>query len=305
MDILYFLQSIRNPVLDAIMLLVTRLGEETAFLVLALIIFWCVDKRKGYYIMSVGFIGTVTSQFMKLACRIPRPWVLDENFTVVGDAKEAATGYSFPSGHSQSGVGTLGGIAAVSKQKWLKITCIVLAVLVPFSRMYLGVHTPADVLVGSGLALILLFALKPVIFKGGDKAMWILIGSMLALAVAFLAYVELYPFPADMDPHNMESGIKNAYTLLGCLLGVCVVYALDSKWLDFQTDAIWWAQILKAVLGLGVVLLVKEGMRAPLEWMFGGHIASRAARYFLVVVTAGTLWPLSFQWFAKLGKKEN
>lgn len=305
MEILYFLQSIRNPVLDAIMLLVTRLGEETAFLVLALIIFWCVDKRKGYYIMSVGFIGTVTSQFMKLACRIPRPWVLDENFTVVGDAKEAATGYSFPSGHSQSGVGTLGGIAAVSEKKWLKITCIVLAVLIPFSRMYLGVHTPADVLVGSALALVLIFALKPVIFKGGDKAMWILIGGMLALAVAFLAYVELYPFPADMDPHNMESGIKNAYTLLGCLLGVCLVYALDSKWLNFQTDAIWWAQILKAVLGLGVVLLVKEGMKAPLDWMFAGHMASRAARYFLVVVTAGTLWPLSFQWFARLGKKEN
>ena len=305
MEILYFLQSIRNPVLDAIMLLVTRLGEETAFLVLALMVFWCVDKRKGYYIMSVGFIGTVTSQFMKLACRIPRPWVLDENFTVVGDAKEAATGYSFPSGHSQSGVGTLGGIAAVTKHKWLKITCIVLAVLIPFSRMYLGVHTPADVLVGSALSLVLIFALKPVIFKGGDKAMWILIGSMLALAVAFLAYVELYPFPADMDPENTEHAIKNAYTLLGCLLGVCVVYALDSKWLDFQTDAIWWAQILKAVLGLGVVLLVKEGMRTPLEWLFNGHLANRAARYFLVVVTAGTLWPLSFRWFAKLGKKEN
>jgi len=230
--------------------------------------------------------------------------VLDENFTVVGNAKEAATGYSFPSGHSQSSVGTLGGIAAVTKTKWLKITCIVLAVLVPFSRMYLGVHTPADVLVGSGLALVLLFALKPVIFKGGDKAMWILIGSMLALAAAFLAYVELYPFPTDMDLHNMESGIKNAYTLLGCLLGVCVVYAVDSKWLKFQTDAIWWAQILKAVLGLGVVLLVKEGMRAPLEWMFSGHLASRAVRYCLVVITAGIVWPLSFCWFAKLGKKE-
>ena len=304
MEILYFLQSIRNPVLDAIMLMVTRLGEETAFLVLALIVFWCVDKRKGYYIMSVGFIGTVTSQFMKLACRIPRPWVLDENFTVVGNAKEAATGYSFPSGHSQSGVGTLGGIAAVTEKKWLKITCIVLAVLIPFSRMYLGVHTPADVLVGSGLALILLFALKPVIFKGGHKAMWILIGSMLAMAAVFLAYVELWPFPADIDPHNMESGIKNAYTLLGCLLGVCVVYAVDSKWLNFQTDAIWWAQILKAVLGLGVVLLVKEGMRAPLEWMFAGHMVSRAVRYCLVVITAGIVWPLSFRWFAKLGKKE-
>ena len=305
MEILYFLQSIRNPVLDAIMLTVTRLGEETAFLVLALIMFWCVDKRKGYYIMAVGFVGTITSQFVKLACRITRPWVLDENFTVVGDAKEAATGYSFPSGHSQSAVGTLGGIAAVSEKKWLNIVCIVLAVLVPFSRMYLGVHTPADVLVGSAMALVLLFALKPVIFKGGEKGMWILIGIMLAISVAFLCYVEFFPFPADMDAHNMESGLKNAYTLFGCLLGVCVVYFVDTKWLNFRTDACWWAQILKAVLGLGAVLLVKEGLRAPIDWIFAGHLAGRAARYFLIVVTAGIVWPLSFKWFAKLGRKEN
>ena len=304
MELLYFLQSIRNPVVDEIMLLITRLGEETAFLVLALVFFWCVDKRRGYYMMAVGFVGTIASQFMKLICRIPRPWVLDENFTVVGNAKEAATGYSFPSGHSQSSVGTLGSIAATGKNKWLTIVCIIFAVLVPFSRMYLGVHTPADVLVGSAISLVLIFALKPVMFKGGDKGMWILIGAMLALAVGYLAYVELFPFPADVDAHNLESGLKNAYTLLGCLLGVCVVYFVDSKWLDFQTDAIWWAQILKAILGLAAVLVVKEGLKAPLDWMFAGHLAGRAARYFLIVVTAGIVWPLSFRWFGKLGRKE-
>ena len=85
---------------------------------------------------------------------------------------------------------------------------------------------------------------------------------------------------------------------------VAVVYFAEKKYINFTEKAVWWAQILKAGLGLCAVLLVKEGMRAPLEWMFGGHIASRAARYFLVVVTAGTLWPMSFQWFAKLGKKE-
>ena len=304
MEFLYFLQSIRIPVLDGIMQVITRLGEETAFLVLALIMFWCVDKKKGYYIMSVGFVGTVTSQFLKLLCRIPRPWVLDENFTVVGNAKEAATGYSFPSGHSQSSVGTLGGIAVTVRNRWVKVVCIVLAVLVPFSRMYLGVHTPADVLVGVAIPLVLMVALYPVIFKCGEKGMWILIGSMLAIAAAYLAYVELWSFPADIDPHNMESAVKNAYTLLGCLLGVCVVYAVDTRKLNFQTDAIWWAQILKAVLGLGVVLLVKEGTKPLLEWMFNGHLVSRAVRYCLVVIAAGIVWPLSFRWFAKLGKKE-
>ena len=66
MELLYFLEKIRVPILNEFMLLITKFGEETAFLVLALVVFWCIDKRKGYFILSVGFIGTITSQFMKL-----------------------------------------------------------------------------------------------------------------------------------------------------------------------------------------------------------------------------------------------
>ena len=99
MALLYLLEKIRIPVLNELMLFITRLGEETAFLVIALILFWCVDKRRGYYIMSVGFLGTMANQFLKLLCRIPRPWVLDGNVTILEGAREAATGYSFPSGN--------------------------------------------------------------------------------------------------------------------------------------------------------------------------------------------------------------
>ena len=82
-----------------------------------------------------------------------------------------------------------------------------------------------------------------------------------------------------------------------------VIFFLDEKKLRFDTKAIWWAQILKVVLGLGLVLLVKEGLRSPLEALFNGHLAARAVRYFLIVVVAGVIWPLSFRWFGKLGKK--
>lgn len=135
MEFLRMLENIRVPVLNEFMLAVTYLGDEIAFLVVALIMFWCVDKRKAYYILSVGFLGTIANQFMKLWFRIPRPWYLDENFTVLEQAKEGAGGYSFPSGHSQSSVGTFGGIAAVTKNRWIKGLCIAVCVLVPFSRM--------------------------------------------------------------------------------------------------------------------------------------------------------------------------
>lgn len=304
MGFLYFLESIRVPVLNEFMLLITKLGEETAFLAVALILFWCVDKRTGYYVMSVGFVGTIGSQFLKLACRVPRPWVLDPEFTILEEAREAASGYSFPSGHSQSAVGTFGGMAAAIKKKWLRIVFIAIAVLVPLSRMYIGVHTPADVLVGSGMSVILIFALKPLVYGKDGKGMKALLAGMIVLALAYLAYVELWPFPVDIDAHNLQSGYKNAYTLLGALLGVAVTYVVDEKKLQFQVKAVWWAQVLKVVLGLGVVLLVKEGLRTPLELLFGGHMVARAVRYFLIVVVAGIVWPLTFLWFRNLGLKE-
>ena len=303
MGFLYLLEKLRVPVLNEFMLLITRLGDETAFLVIALILFWCVDKRKGYYIMAVGFLGTMVNQFLKLLCRIPRPWVLDEHFTILEEARAAATGYSFPSGHSQTAVGTFGGIAYTTKNRWARGICIAIAVLVPLSRMYVGVHTPYDVLVGAGMALVLVFALKPAVLDKGEKAMIILIAGMLAAAVMLMLYMQLYPFPADVDEENLRSGLKNAYTMLGCVVGVAVVYPCERRFLNFETKAVWWAQILKVVGGLTVVLLVKEGLRAPLEMVFAGGMTARAVRYFLVVLTAGLVWPATFRWFSKLGGK--
>ena len=301
MQVLYALESLRMPGLNECMLLITRLGEETAFLVAALVVFWCVDKRRGYYVMAVGFLGTLASQFLKLACRIPRPWVLDPDFSILEQAREAAAGYSFPSGHSQNAVGTFGAIACTAKHSVTKWLCVAVCILVPFSRMYVGVHTPADVLAGSGLALVLVFTLRKPVCRG--ETMPFLIGGMVLAAAALLAYVTFWPFPENMDVHNLQSGMKNAYTMLGCLAGVALVYPLERKYVNFTTKACWYAQILKILGGLAAVLAVKEGLRTPLEALFAGHLAARSLRYFGIVVTAGLLWPMTFRWFSKIGVK--
>lgn len=300
MDFLYVLEKIRNPILNEIMLLITQLGELTVFLLVALIFFWCVDKKQGYYIMGVGFIGVLCNQFLKLAFRIPRPWVADHNFTAVEGAKEAATGYSFPSGHTQCAIGAFGCVANSTKNKAIRIASIIAAVMVPFSRMYLGVHTPADVIASAAIALILVFVFKPLFIQLFDRSMPYILGIMFLASIAFLLYANTDHFPPDIDRHNLASGIENSLTLLGAVCGVCVVYFVDEKYLHFEVEAIWWVQIIKVILGVTIVLLVMTFLKEPLTALMGAEIG-RVVRYFLVVVTAGILWPMSFRYFSKIG----
>lgn len=303
MEFLYLLEKIRLPGLNEFMLAITHLGAETAFLVTALIVFWCVSKRQGYYILSVGFVGTIANQFMKLWFRVPRPFELDPDFHCLPAAYEGASGFSFPSGHTQSAVGTFGGIAHSTGNKWVRTIAIAIAIIVPFSRMYVGVHTPLDVLVAAVIALVLVLLFKPVVYAKDGKYMPVLLIAMSVLAVGFLCFVELYQFPGDVNFERLESGIESAYTLSGALLGMLLVYFVDENWLKFPTKAVWWAQVLKVLLGLVVVLAVKEGFRAPLNFLFAEKVG-RMLRYFLIVVVAGIVWPLSFKFFARLGRKE-
>lgn len=305
MSILYFFESIRNPVLDFLFSAITFLGEETFFIVIALLFFWCVDKYEGYYMLTVGFIGTVMNQFLKMMFRIPRPWVKDPNFTIVESARSAASGYSFPSGHTQSGSGVCASVFCFNKNKIIRITVTVLFFLIPISRMYLGVHTPLDVCVSMVTSVVIAVLLYPLIIKcrSSPKTMYYLLLFMTLICTAFAVFISLYKFPDEVynseNISNLLSARKNAFTLLGCIIGLDIVYPIDRKYLNFSTKAVWWKQIIKFVGGLLLVLAVKELLRTPLNTLINNTYISRCIRYFLVVITAGIVWPWIFSGFCK------
>lgn len=304
MELLYWFETIRTPALDTAMSLVTRLGEETFFMVAALFVFWCVDKRRGYYLLAVGFTGTLINQWLKIVCRVPRPWVRDPHFTIVESARHGAAGYSFPSGHTQSAVGVFGGVARFTRRWWLRCVCLVLLVLVSVSRMYLGVHTPADVGVSFAVTAVLVLLLYPLIestlwFPG---RMYVILGVLLGVSGAFVAFVELFPFPADVDAANLAGAVKNAWSMAGAVGGMLLVCLFDNRLLQFPNRAPWWGQLVKLLGGLVLVVLVKSLLKAPLLALCGGHQAAHALRYFLMVLTAGALWPMTFRFFERYAR---
>ena len=304
MEFLRLLEGLRTPLLDSIMLFITRFGEETVFMLVAMFVLWCVNKYEGYYLLFVGFLGTQINQLLKVTFRIERPWVRDPSFNAVEAAIPEATGYSFPSGHTQSSVGTFLSLAIWNKNKILRVICIALCILVPFSRMYLGVHTPADVLVSVGIAVLLSFALYPLInrIKDNPKGMRILISVMLLWCVAQVLFMEFFPFPKSADTEQLFSGLKNAYKMLGAVAAVFVVYELDLRYIKFETKAVWWAQALKLVLGIAFTLLVKLLCYEIFEFI-PSEAVSRAFSYFIMVIFAGAVWPMTFKFFSRLGNK--
>ena len=148
--------ELRTPLLDTLMQGVTELGGETLFMLFMLVVFWCVDKNKGYFLMLLCFTGTAVNQMLKITFCIPRPWVLDPSFEIVESARAGATGFSFPSGHTQNAVGTLGGIAITPRAEVLDRHGRVIPRLYAAGEVTGGVHG-ANYMGGNALSEVFTF----------------------------------------------------------------------------------------------------------------------------------------------------
>jgi undecaprenyl-diphosphatase len=284
MEILHAIAAMRTPFGEKLWQFLTFFGEETFIVVVLCILFWCVNKTLSYKIGATFFLGGLLTQGLKITFQIPRPWVLDPNFKPVGSAIETATSFSFPSGHTAS-AGSLFFPMALSGRRWWRLLAL-MPFVVGFSRMYLGVHTLLDV--GCALAITAVFA---AIVQGisqtklWDKPQVVALGLL-----AFSAAVLIYAFcRQDVTRDMLEDCIKAAAAGVGFAVG----YFIEKKWVNFDTKAVWWMQIIKVVVGLAVVLAIKSGLKLVL----GETLIADAARYFLLIVWIIVGWPALFNRF--------
>lgn len=167
MDINYllFLQDFRiitGGIFDSFVLALTSLGEAAITWGLLAFVYWCLDKRAGQLMaLNVSFASTL-NQGLKNIFKIDRPWIRDERVKPVQAALSHAGGYSFPSGHTTRGTAVWGAWAKQlwnQKEKGISLLCVMACLIVAFTRNYLGVHTPQDVIVALIIGAVLIFAL--------------------------------------------------------------------------------------------------------------------------------------------------
>lgn len=287
MDVLRALAEWRTPFWTEVVRVITMFGEELIAIVLLSFIYWCVNKNLAYGIGTAFFISGNIVQGAKISFRIPRPWNLDPSFVAVeAEMNKVLTSYSFPSGHTQTAASIFGTLGFAAKNKLLKVVCFLLVLLVGFSRMYLGVHTPLDVVVALLLTLIIaLIAAK--LFCGEFKAgrdLFIML-FVVALSAGLLVLATSLNAGGAIDVHYMQDSCKQASAAIGFALGGFI----ERAFIKFETKTKhWWGQLLKYLCGIAGVLAIKEGLKL----VIGTSVLMDSLRYFLMVFWVAAIFPL-------------
>lgn len=268
-DYLLWLQSIRQALgtyADLFFNVISFLG--IAAVAVIAYIYWCRDKQKGKFLLAAFIAGDTLNSTLKDTICAYRPWKRDARIIPSSMAVSTAGGYSCPSGHTVTAATVFGGIAWKERtKKALKWGMIILILLIGFSRNYLGVHTPQDVLIALGEGVLVLYLIQRLFTwyaekERNDKAL-LYIGVGIVIALVIYTFMKSYPMTYEngvllVDPADMQADAMKSY---GMFTGAIFGWYFEKKYVGFSTDDLGRRKrILRLIAGLAVTAVLYFGI---------------------------------------------
>ncbi len=310
MDIEYllWLQGLRESLpafFEQFFAIVSAVAISKALIFGVCLIYWCLDKRAGQYVLLSFCFGALVNQFIKnMACAY-RPWIRSTQIQPSQAALPDATGYSFPSGHTQTSANVFGAIGWYYRKRWpvLNVLCWVFVILVAFSRNFLGVHTPQDVIVGliEGFVVVLLVERLIAWIDGAPGRDARVLATTLVAIVAFIAIATLKPYPMDydaagkllVDPADM---VVDCFKVAGMAVGAILGWFLERRFVRFEVNPKEAGFKRMAVrFAIGALVVVLFSLAPKLLQMLGiGQNWYEFLKSFLSIFAAAFVAPLVF-----------
>ena len=285
-SILRFLHRIATPFLDLLANGASFFGEETFVIAIVLLVFWNINKQKGFALYMNVLTSVLVMGILKAVVRAPRPFVVLEE--IAGKRMETATGYSFPSGHTTTAASFYTSIALLLKKRICSIIAAIMIVLVGVSRLYLGVHWPNDVFAGLliGVSIsFLLYRWSLQLFEDRVRLVrfsirYGLIATLASLILSVLLNMDL------VDPVAFNDLMKTLALAGAGLLG----FGFEEQIVRYRVEASLTKKILRYLLGMGVVIAIiaSKALFPPSIYAISSFI-----RYSLVGVWATVLFPIT------------
>jgi len=251
-------QQWSNPFLDRLFLTATYLGVDQFLVFLVAFVFWCMDRRVGQNLAYLLLVCDYTNSFLKNVFRLPRP--VAEGLRIL----RPETSPGFPSAHAQEAVAVWGYLAAQARQPVAWLLAAIIIVLVAFSRIYVGVHFPQDVVGGLLIGAIFLVAylrLAPPVSSWLGR---LPVRFQVALAIAVPIVLWLI-HPAEQQA--LEAGVVQLYPSetvagnMGFLIGISLGLLAEQRYVRFRVDGPWWKRLLRLALGALIVLFFWQGLK--------------------------------------------
>ena len=312
-DFLLFLQNLRIEhfsFLDKFFLSITIFGEFWLPILICAIVYWCIDFRAGIYLFTLAGFNSLIAHFFKMIACVYRPWVLSDKIHPSELAVPFAKGYSFPSGHSAMSSSVLGGVAYLIRQKWVLCALLIcLVLLIGFSRMWLGVHTPQDVVCGLLIGLILIFVVKKIINWAEDKPnrylfMALGVNIFVLLAIIYILYFNTYRMDY-VSGELLVDPVKHIYmtiSVYGFVLGILNGCFLCRRFFPFDPKEVSVKRrIFRGFIGGFLLILL---LKYVMTYIFMNGVQLRYA--FPCMILLGLfitlIYPLIFRYFDKTVK---
>lgn len=308
-SILLFLQNIREAIggcLNDFFVFISAVAVDYYILVPALIIYWTIDKNKGTRVLCTWGSSLCLGAVLKGTFCVYRPWIKDPRVQPPAEIFAGATGYSFPSGHSFSSGGFWNGLAfAYKENKKLIRFAIVMVALTMFSRIFLGVHTPQDILVGCAISLICAWGISKVlnwVDANPDKD-WVVMLVATVIAAAVLCYLKFKSYPMDyvdgkllVDPKKMSvDGFKDPGLAYGIILG----WFLERRFVKFDTAGTTEQKLSRAMVGGLIAVFWYLAVAKPI-----GKACNMSIVYFICQASTPILMMAVYPLFFKKPAKE-
>lgn len=272
LEILRSIQSIANPFLDILFQLITMCGEQIVLISIIAVIYWTLDKKFGEYIAYSVLTSVLLNNTIKDIFKMKRP-IGEKGIRTLRE--QTATGYSFPSGHTQNASSFYGAMAIYLKKRVMHIIATIMIILVGFSRLYLGVHYPKDVIVGGILGVLTSLICYKLYNKFENK--------MLLYVITFVIFIPVLTFAHSAD------FIKGMGTYLGFIIGIYI----EKKYVNFSVEGSTGNKIIRVLLGILILLTLQVGLKVLLP---SATIFS-FIRYLLISLTGIGIYPMVFKKF--------